>query len=381
MENQFEDIRPYNDLEIHDVLKRIARTRWLVSGLRRLVFPNCLPFLELAADRLVESYLVLKVHGIRTVDDFQKEIIVGKVLEWLVRHKTDGVTFSGLDALPRDEPHIYMSNHRDIVLDSALLNYVLANNDYPIAYIAFGDNLMVNEFVTDLIRVNKSFIVKRGLPIREQIHASYQLSRYIWHLNRSGGSIWLAQREGRAKNGDDRTNPAVIKMLYLSQRKGGLPFSEVINTLKIVPTAVSYEFDPCDVLKARELQRKESGGVYEKRKRDDLMSMYLGLKEQKGRFDIAFAPPVTGHFENERQVAEQIDRDIHGIMKAWPSNYVAYDQLHPGGRFADRYTAEYRETFLGRYAAESEAVKKRALAMYAKSVENRLALADTREDG
>ena len=213
VEDTFDDIRPYNDNEIQDVLRRIARNEWIVSGLRRMLLPNCPAFLERVSDWFIENYLYFKALGITSIDEFQREIIVGKVLEWLVHSTTDGIMTAGFQHIQQKRSYIYLSNHRDIVLDSALLNYALVHKGLDIAAIAFGDNLLINQLVSDLIRVNKSFIVRRNLPIREQIKASYHLSNYIWYLHHRRVSMWIAQREGRAKDGDDRTNPAVVKML------------------------------------------------------------------------------------------------------------------------------------------------------------------------
>lgn len=377
MAGEFGDIRPYNDAEIHAVLKRISKNQWLASGLRKEVFPSCPAFLETLFDFIFKIYLRSKLGSIQTVDEFQRNIIVKIILAWIVKHTTDGLSFSGLEHLEKDKAYIFISNHRDIVLDSALLNYVLANNDFSIAAIAFGDNLMINELVSDLIRVNKSFIVKRSLPFKERIKAAYQLSQYIWFVHQQRESVWIAQREGRAKDGDDRTNPSLVKMLHLSQRKGGLSLSQYILQGNIVPVAVSYEKDPCDLLKAREMHENAKHDDYEKKKQDDLLSMYIGLKGDKGRLHIALGKPLQAEYQNEQEVARDIDRTIHSIYKLWPTNYIAYDELKASKEYSSMCSAEERSDFLKRFRHEREDIRRKGLAMYAQPVINQRALGGT----
>lgn len=374
MDGEFDNIRPYNDAEIPAVLKRISKNQSLVSGLRKEVFPSCPALLDKLLDLIFKIYLSTKLGSIQTVDEFQRHIMTKIILAWLIKHTTDGVSFSGLEYLQNQKAYIFISNHRDIVLDSALTSYVLAINDFSIPAIGFGDNLMINELVTDLIRVNKSFIVKRDLPFKQRIQAAHHLSRYIWQLHQEGESVWIAQREGRAKDGDDRTNPSLIKMLYMSQRKGGLSFSQYIQESNIVPVAVSYEKDPCDLFKAREMHEKEKHGNYEKKKEDDLLSMVNGLKGDKGRIHIAFGKPLKAEYDDERDVARDIDRTIHSSYKLWPTNYMAYDELKASKEYSSMYSAKEHGDFLKRFHQETEEVRRTALAMYAQPVINLRAL-------
>jgi len=379
MDDEFDDIRFYNDVEIPAVLKRIPKSRWLVRGLRREILPSCPALLEPALDLIVRNYLSIRLGSIHGIDQFQRKIIGKIVLPWILKHTTNGLSVSGLEYLQKDRPYTYISNHRDIVLDSALLNYVLGSNELKMAAIAFGDNLMINELVTDIIRANKSFIVKRNLPFKQRIKGSDKLSRYIWSLHQQGESVWIAQREGRAKDGDDRTNPSVVKMLYMSQRKGGMSFTHFIRDSGIVPVAASYEKDPCDLLKAREMHKRATHDGYEKKEVDDLLSIYIGLRGDKGRFHIAFGEPLQAEYKNEQEVAKDIDRTIHSICKLWPTNYIAYDELKRVKEYSSMYSNEERTDFLNRFQHEKADIRLKALAMYAQPVLNKRALDRNRD--
>jgi hypothetical protein len=379
MDNEFDDIRPYKDAEIPAALKRFVENRWLTSGIRREVFPRLPSLLNPIFDFAVKTYLRKKFASIHTVDDFQRKITRDMVLAWIVKHTTDGLSHSGLKHLQKGKAYIFISNHRDIVLDSALMNSVLSHNGFGIPAIAFGANLMISELVSDLIRANKSFIVKRDLSFKKRIQAAHHLSLYIWFLHHEGESVWIAQREGRAKDGDDRTSPALIKMLHMSQRKGGLSFSKYIQEVNIVPVAVSYEKDPCDLLKARELHEKEKHDNYEKKKEDDLLSMYNGLKGDKGRIHFAFAKPLQAGYQNEQEVASEMDLTIHSIYRLWPTNYIAYDELNRSKEYSTMYSAEEHTDFLRRFQHERDDIRIKVLAMYAQPVINRRALESSRQ--
>ncbi len=368
MSDEFDDIRPYNDAELPSVLDRISRNKWLVSGARTILWPHCPKILHPFIDPIVKANVRKRLLSMKTVDEFQRKLIVGQILQKIVEKTTEGLSTSGTDHLRRDQSYIYISNHRDITLDSALINYLLSHADLNIAEIAFGDNLLVNEFVSDLIRVNKGIIVRRNLPPREQIKAWYQLSRYIWQTTQAGNSVWIAQREGRAKDGNDETNPAIVKMLYLSQREKGVSFADFMRQANIVPVSISYELDPCDRMKAWELYRKKKRGFHKKRKNEDLISMFAGLTGFKGRVHIAFAEPLRGEFADEKEVALAIDRDIIRLYRQWPSNYIAYDAVNQTTRFRDKYSVKEMMRFARRFRGLSDPVKALAFNIYANSV-------------
>lgn len=370
--DDFKDIRPYTDEEMTPVLRRISQNDWLVSGIRSMMFPQCPEFLESLVEKLVQFDLWRRLRRIKTIDQFQRKIIIDQVLEYIVKKTVASVTSSGDENLDPDQPYLYISNHRDIAMDSALLNYVMVKKNKRIAEIAFGDNLLMNDFVSDLIRINRSFIVRRQLPLRERAKAALTLSRYVSYTIEQGHSVWLAQREGRAKDGNDRTNPAVIKMLYLGPRRERIPFEEFVERVNIVPVAVSYEFDPCDVLKARELHRTEKKGEYRKRKDEDLLSMYRGLSGWKGRVHVGFGEQIRGGFSRVEDLAAEIDRQIHNCYRLWPSNYIAHDELSGKEIREHSYTVEDVKRFMHRFRRESREVKSIALRIYANAVANKL---------
>ena len=375
-DGDFEDIRPYRDYEFKKVAGRIAGHQWILSGLRKLALPNTPSFLYKPVEFFLKMAIKIRLAPIKTIDDFHVKIIRKTVLVWAVDKTTGGVTYSGEENILRDNSTLYMTNHRDIVLDSSFLCMLLMDLKMRTPEIAFGSNLLLNELTSDLIRINKSFLVKRDLPIREQIRESFKLSRYVFYTLGMGNSIWLAQREGRAKNGDDRTNPSVIKMLYLSQRKGGMGFSEFINRINIMPVAISYEFDPCDEMKAYELWKIRKDGEYQKRSKEDLVSIVKGMKGWKGRIHYSFTPVLRGEWRDAQQVAEAIDTAIHREYRLWPSNYIAYDQLKEKSVYMNHYTEEEKNTFLARFSSLSEPVRRVALESYARPVINHEAAAE-----
>ena len=379
MDDRFRSIRPYNDSEIGAVLRRLAKNRSLIGGIRNEVFPGLPKMLRRPADYFLRTTFLRKIGTIRTVEQFQRKITSGVVLDWIIKHTTNGLSFSGLENLDQDRPYVFVSNHRDIVLDSALLSYVVGNNGFGIPAIAFGDNLMINDVVSDLIRANKSFVVRRKLPFKEKVKAAYELSRYIWFLHEQGESVWIAQRAGRAKDGDDKTNPSLIKTLYMAQRKNGINFKEFIREINIVPVAVSYEKDPCDLLKAKELLEKAENNFPERKKHEDLEDMYMGLKGEKGRVHVALSRPLCGEYQREEEVAKDIDRSIHRIYRLWPTNYIAYDELEASKEYSAMYSYEERGDFLERFRQEREDIRRKALAMYAQPVINQRALDCSRD--
>ena len=371
-QSEFDDIRPYSDSELPSVLRRIRRNRWLISGIRRMRAPKCPDLLKPFAHGIIRLDLWRTLRRFDTIDEFQRKIIVDRVLNYVIKKTTAGLTWSGTDQFTRGGAYLFISNHRDIVLDSAFVNYSLAKSGLDIAEIAFGDNLLTNEFVSDLIRINKSFIVYRNLSIREKAKAAFRLSRYIHQARNHGNSIWMSQREGRAKDGNDLTNPSILKMLFLSARRDGMKFVDFVETYPIVPVSISYEFDPCDRFKARELQRQRTNGSYQKRHSEDLMSMYVGLVGEKGRVHISFGTPLDKP-DNIKAAIVDIDRQIFSSYRLWPSNRIAYDAIHPGKKYSGRYTQEEERFFRERFRKETDSVRRVAFEIYAATVVNHLA--------
>jgi 1-acyl-sn-glycerol-3-phosphate acyltransferase len=364
----FDDIRPYIDSEMPAVMKRLSQNNLLISSFRIMKWPSCPEPLKGLADLLVRFLLKRKLTAIRTVSEFQSRVIADYLLKRIIDTTSDGVTYSGIEKLSKDRSYIFMTNHRDIVLDPALVSYALYKNGFSIPYIAFGDNLLINDAVSDLIRINNGVIVKRGLARKEQLEASIHLSEYLNFLRNEGNHFWISQREGRAKDGIDQTNPAIINMFYLSERKKEGDFSMFIRSCNIVPAAISYEKDPCDRLKAWELYRKIKKGVHIKKRNEDLISMLVGLSKDKGRIHISFGAPLTDNFEDKNALANAIDKEIHTLYRFWPRNYIAYDHLFRTKKYSDRYTETEKEDFLSAYNNLKSEVRNLVFTIYANTV-------------
>ncbi len=321
---EFDAIRPFQDDEVPAVLQRLCRDDELVRMLAAWRFPRASALLPGPTAALVRLGLRREVRGIDSVEALQHRL--EPYLDQVLERSTLDVTYSGLDNLARDVPHLFLANHRDIVMDPAFVNYALYHAGHPTPRVAIGDNLLQRPFVSDLMRLNKSFIVHRSVTGRKEKLAVYQsLSAYINHSIQTGHSVWIAQREGRAKDGKDETDSAIIKMFCMSRRSE--PFPEVIRSLNVVPVAIAYEWDPCDLLKARELEARERTGGYVKEKGEDDRSIAMGLTGYKGRVHVAFGKPLTGDYPDARSVAREADRSILLSYRLYVSNYLAYMRL------------------------------------------------------
>ena len=315
----FADIRPFQDAEVKTVLKTTlndpalakAMGSWLAPGLNKRV-----PWL---LQPLIRALLKLYLWSVTDVASFQQKL--SPLVSRLLKKSVAEFSVHGLDRLDKQKAYLFVSNHRDIVMDPAMLNWALHQNGFQTARIAVGDNLLSQPFSANLMRLNKSFIVKRGITgLKARFKAAQELSRYIhYSILEESASIWIAQREGRSKDGYDRTNPAVIGMFSLSKPKLRA-YSEYINELNIVPVAISYELDPLDLAKARELYALEITGDYVKRKNEDLNSIARGMTGWKGRVHLEFGEVLQGQFETDDEVAEQIDTQIHQIYQSFPTN-------------------------------------------------------------
>lgn len=281
----------------------------------------------------------------------------------------------GIENLDRSKNYLFVSNHRDIAMDPALVNYALHIRDMDTVRIAIGDNLLQKPYVSDLMRLNKSFIVQRSAKgIRQMMAAFNLLSQYIHHsLKEEHQSIWIAQKEGRAKDGIDHTDPAIIKMFCMAEKKTGKPFADSIRDLNIVPVALSYEYDPLDVQKAREVTHKQKDGHYAKAEFEDINSIAQGIAGFKGRVHVTFGQPLDGDFEDADQVALAVDEQIRRLYRLFPSNYLALEALGQAGDFAiPDFDTETRAAFNERLATCPEEYQPQWLAMYANPVKNYL---------
>jgi 1-acyl-sn-glycerol-3-phosphate acyltransferase len=367
----FDAIRPYNDAELPGVLARLLNDPKLLSAILRFRAPWAPGWLHPLLRPVLKAGLARRTAHFKTIDDFQAS------LEGLVAHllksTTEGFSWSGLEALDRTKAYLFVANHRDISLDSVLLNYALHQSKFPTARVAIGDNLLATEAAADLMRLNKSFIVRRSVTgVREQLAAFTQTSAYIHHSLGEGASVWIAQREGRAKDGQDRTDPAIIKMFFVSQRKGSRSFEEVMADLAIVPVAISYELDPCDRSKAQALAAQAGGVDQAKAPGQDLKDIIEGITGKKGRVHLHFATPLAAPGNTPEAVAQAIDAAIHEHFHLWPTHGAAYARL-TGRKAPARHDAQgalspaVREAFSTRLAQDDE-LSRGCLAQYAAPV-------------
>lgn len=330
-----------------------------------------------------------KAEKIKTTSAFQ-QLFIYPAVKAAIDRSMSHFTISGLDNINPDENYLFISNHRDIVLDSTLLFYVLFQNEYQTGETAIGNNLLSSDLVNDIVRLNQNFVVKRNLPNREMILASKELSKYIRHvINEKNKSIWISHREGRTKDGNDRTNPGVLKMLAMDCGNDKIDY---LLNLKLVPVTISYEFESCDHLKAAELTEIEQTGSYKKDGTEDMKSIITGITQQKGRVHLSIDKPIKkedldlssdkiqDHFKN---LADYIDHRIHQNFKLFPSNYIAFDLLHDETPCSDKYNAweenkftEYLQQILSSYKdLEGFDIFKRILLnIYANPVSNQLAI-------
>ncbi|GAB3521414.1 1-acyl-sn-glycerol-3-phosphate acyltransferase [Photobacterium alginatilyticum] len=323
----YKEIRPYNDDEVSEAIERLVNDKEFISAILNYRFPQLSGVLGWLLIPLIKRFLIKKWSSVKTVEDVQFQ--VAKYMNATIDHSCDGVTNSGMEKLDPNQSYLFISNHRDIAMDPAMVNWCLYKQNFKTVRIAIGDNLLKKPCATELMRLNKSFIVKRSAKgPREMMKALGQLSSYISHSLETGNSIWIAQKEGRAKDGNDRTDPAILKMFFMEGRKRKQSFSEFIAGLNIVPVAISYENDPCDVAKAKELYEKATSGSYEKGELEDIESIIQGIVGQKRRIHVSFGDVIKAPFETPEELAEEVDRQITENYHLFPANYIAADQAH-----------------------------------------------------
>ena len=368
----FADIRPYHDDEVPAALERLMADDELLAAIAHFRFPSLSRWFGWLLKPLIRSALQRRWSRVRSVRDVQME--VAHFMERMIASTTDGVTYSGLEQLDSEKGYLFISNHRDIAMDPAFVNWGLFKCGLETVRIAIGDNLLRKPCATELMRLNKSFIVKRSVKgPREMMNAFNELSAYIAHSLADGHSIWIAQKEGRAKDGDDKTNPAILKMFYMAGKQQKRSFAEYMQSLNIVPVAISYEFDPGDEAKARELVERAQSGSYEKGEFEDIDSIVSGIVGIKGRVHVSLGKPLSGDYESPEALAQAIDQAIHSQYRLFPSNLLAAGQ-------SDGVTVEERQRFESRLAAMPSELRDTVRAMYAKPVENRAACVATMAD-
>jgi len=341
--SNFEEIRFYNDNEVQPALNKYVNHP-MVKALLQFTFPD-------------KSFGEIKniLEDCHSIHDFQSKVIyhsVKKVLE----KSSEGLSYSGFDKLKKDESYMFISNHRDIILDTSLLNCALYEQELVMTASAIGDNLVQKPFLLLLSKLNRNFLVQRGLTPREMLRSSLNLSQYIRHLLvDEKRSVWMAQREGRTKDGNDATQQGVLKMLAMA--KGDMSISEYFSKIKIVPVSISYEFDPTDVLKMPELMAKRNEEVYKKSAHEDFNSILKGALGNKGRIHITAGEILDEDWfkdleEKEHSVNDQlqaiaaaIDSKIHKNYKLWPANYIACDLLKNSEEHASQYNDKEKRQF------------------------------------
>jgi hypothetical protein len=325
--NQFDDIRPYRDIEVPAVLSRLIADNEFIDLLLSRRIPLLMKLapwlLKPIARPLLKRNLRRLTADVQTVSDFQDHVKVG--LQKSLDKTTDGYSFGGLNQLDPDQAYLFICNHRDIALDPAMINLALHMVGLDTVRIAIGDNLLSKPFASDLMRVNRSFIVKRSVEgRREKLEALKKLSAYIrYSVTEDKASCWIAQAEGRAKDGNDRTETALLKMLTLSKSKQQT-FGEAIGELKLMPVSISYEYDPCIVEKTRELYVASQGSEYSKSEFEDLDSIQKGFLGYKGRVQVNFGDVLSDQFGAAEEVAIEVNRQIYSLYQLFPSNIIAW---------------------------------------------------------
>ena len=375
----FEQIRPYRDDEMPGVFARLLADEAFLDALLGLRYPRASRLAPGIMRRLAAGYLRRRTSAFRTIDEFQSSLEA--LFDHLIATTTDGFTWSGVEGLGEARPHLYVSNHRDIAMDSAFVNYATHANGLGTVRIAIGDNLLTKDFVTDLMRLNKSFVVQRSFTgPKDQLAAFRRTSAYLHHsIGEDRESVWIAQREGRAKDGDDRTDPAILKMFFVSQRKSGRSFSEVLAALNIVPVAISYELDPCAGAKARELAARAAGVDYEKPEGEDLAAIVAGITGHKGRVHVHFGAPLDAPEDDPDAVAAGLDAQIHAGFRLFPTHIEAARRLGVDvpadlSEAAGEMSAAVAERFDAALAAAAEPEREWILTQYAQPVRAHLAL-------
>lgn len=338
-DSEFNSIRPYVNGEIEKATRRLSTSEDFLSVFTQLT--------RMEKDSI--AHALARVHN---RDDFQNYFF-GPAMEAVIKNTSDGVTVQGLENLRHDTSYLFISNHRDIILDSAILNLILRKNAFKYTQAAIGSNLLVNEWVTDLVKLNSCFVIERDIPVREMIVSSALRSKYIRETLQNGhNSVWIAQREGRTKNGDDKTQPSLLKMFKMTGTKD---FVENFRELRIVPVAISYEWEPCDGLKTNELYTR-TVSEYTKTPEEDMKSMQTGLATYKGKINFTIDKPIDKELneiaglpsngERLEALARLIDAKIHRNFKLWPNNYIAYDLAHSGNKFSHLYNEEEKKHFI-----------------------------------
>ena len=376
---KFDSIRPFYDTEVNDALSDVIQHP-MMKALMNFSFPD-------VADEVWKEQLK-RTHSIR---DFQCNFIYQSVRK-ILEKSSEGLTTSGFEHLEKNTSYLFISNHRDILLDTTLLNATLFEHGLVMTASAIGDNLVKKSFLKILAKLNRNFLVLRGLSPREMLQSSKLLSEYIkqllLHENRS---VWIAQREGRTKDGNDATNPGVLKMLGMASEDKNV--MEYFKKIKIVPVSISYEYDPTDVLKMPQLMAEANNEIYVKEKNEDFQNILSGVLGQKKRIHIHIGKVIDSEIDtivaNEENankqvlaLAQAIDDAILTNYKLWPTNFIAYDILHKTNQYSHLYTENEKSLFERRLEMridhDNPVLLEGFLSMYSNPVVNKLKYTDAR---
>ncbi|MDZ7669238.1 MAG: 1-acyl-sn-glycerol-3-phosphate acyltransferase [Gammaproteobacteria bacterium] len=370
----FESIRPYRDDEVPVVIQRLAHDPALLNAAAAFFAPRLARWLPWVARYGARRVIQRRTAGLDSVRELQ--LWLADYMERVIRDSVHELTVDGLEALQPGQPYLFVSNHRDIVMDSALLNYSLHQAGHTTMRVAVGDNLLSEAYAADLMRLNKSFVIERSVSgARALYQAITRTSGYIRHSLEEGQSVWIAQREGRAKDGFDRTDPAVLKMLSLAYRKELDRFGDLLDRVSLIPVSVSYELDPCDRRKAHELFVAEQTGRYVKQPGEDLASIVDGILGFKGRVHVQVSPPLRGDFADPEAMAHALDRAIVGGLRIYPTQVEALRRLGddcPDSAFAP--VPRVMRVLAERIAACPEPERAHLLGGYANPIRNRRTL-------
>ncbi|MBO4642275.1 MAG: 1-acyl-sn-glycerol-3-phosphate acyltransferase [Bacteroidaceae bacterium] len=377
---EFDSIRPYNDNELKGALDSLLKDRQL-----NVILQGAVPWLPRWARN---GIIRLAFIGVKSPMDFQLRFMK-PIVRYILHKCSTGYSF-GHDRIEAGEPrYTFISNHRDIVLDSAILDIMLHDARFPTTCeIAIGDNLLIYPWIETIVKMNKAFTVKRGLSARDLLNSSLTMSKYMHYaINAKHENIWIAQREGRAKDSDDRTQESVLKMLAMGGE--GNPVDK-LRDMNIVPLTISYEYDPCDYLKATEFQMKRDDPSYKKTPQDDLKNMDTGILGFKGKIHYEASPCINAWLDEYadlpktevyKEIAKRMDHEIHLSYRLFPGNYVALDELNGSHDYTDKYTPEEKAAF-DQYVEEQlkkvklenpdwDYLRERIRTMYANPVKNK----------
>jgi len=371
-EYNFEDLRPYYDHEVKEVLLKMVED------------PIFMQLVNYFWPQMTKEMVLEKAARVNRNVDFQIEFM-DLAIKAIVDNSSNGLTSSGFENIQTNEKYLFISNHRDILLDSAILQVLLFAHAHETSEITFGNNLMQKGFITEFGRINRMFTVQREGTARELYDISKKLSAYIRHtIVDKKVSVWIAQRNGRTKDGNDQTQTGLLKMLNIS---GKGTFIEKFKELKVVPVSISYEYEPCDFLKVQELYLSSLHTKYKKAEGEDLNSILTGIKQPKGRIHLAIGKPIVSELdelkllENDNEkikvLTEIVDRQVYENYKLWPVNYIAADVMDNSIRYSTKYTPEEKENFIkyiqqhiSKMNGEQDVLFNMFIKMYASPVKN-----------